>query len=83
MTAIYLATLFFSFVLSLVPSAQYLLDPVFGFLGLGAGFKTPFIDALIVIGNQRLVELKEEVRSIELLDSPLKDLASWTLKKLT
>lgn len=50
MTIVYLATLFFSFVMSLVPAAQFLLEPVFDVVGLGAGFKTPFIDFLIVIG---------------------------------
>jgi len=50
MTFIYLATLFFAFVMSIVPAAQFILDPVFTLMGLGAGLKTPFIVLLIVIG---------------------------------
>lgn len=50
MAIVYISTLFFSFVLSLVPAAQYLLDPIFGLAGIEAGFKTPLIDVLIVFG---------------------------------
>lgn len=50
MPIIYLLTLFFSFTMSFVPALQHLLDPVFVMIGVGGGFKTPFVDMLIIAG---------------------------------
>ncbi len=50
MAFVYLSTLLLSFVLSLAPALQFLLDPVFSMLGVGGGFKTPLIDILIILG---------------------------------
>lgn len=50
MSFVYISTLFFAFVLSLAPAAQYLLDPIFGLAGVSAGYKTPLIDLLIFLG---------------------------------
>jgi O-antigen ligase len=49
MTIVYVLGLLFAFTLTIAPATQYLLDPLFDAVGIGAGFRTPSVDAAMML----------------------------------
>jgi len=49
MTIVYVLGLLFAFTLTIAPATQYLLDPLFDAAGIGAGFRTPSVDAAMML----------------------------------